>query len=199
MISSKIKVVSLALPFFVSSLMATNISRYDVETYSLVGVEAGYSTLDYEKDASTSQYRANIGHGGLKLGAETDDFRAFLSGRYYMGESSYDYITTFGAELQYKFNAFEGVNFFIGANGGIANMKFHVENETFSRTISDYYIGGDIGTNIHLSEVLDLEIGSRVISIQAENTKKVESDYITYRIGNMVTGYASLIFKWQMD
>ncbi len=196
MINSRLKLAAFGVLLAASSLMA-DISKYEFQTKSLVGIEGGYNTLGYENgtSANNEQYSAKVGHAGLKIGAETEDFRAFLSGRYYTGESSYDYISTFGAELQYKMNAFDVMNFFIGANGGIANMKFRASGETFSRTIRDYYVGGDVGTNIHLGDAADLEIGARVMSIQAENTK----NSVTYRMGNMVSGYASIIFKWQMD
>ncbi len=192
MINNKLKIAGLSILLSVSSLAA-----YEFQTKSLVGIEGGYNNLPYENGTSINneQYSAKVGHAGLKLGAETEDFRVFLSGRYYMGESSYDYIATYGAELQYKLNATDIMNFYIGANAGVANMKFRASGESFSRTIQDLYLGGDIGTNIHLGEDTDLEIGARVMSIQAENTK----NSVTYRIGNLVSGYASIIFKWQMD
>ena len=201
MINNKLKITALSILLTASSLVA-DISKYEFQTKSLVGIEGGYNNLPYENGTSLSsdQDSAKVGHAGLKVGAETEDFRAFLSARYYMGESRYDYLATYGAELQYKMNATDFMNFYIGANAGIANMKFRGKlssgaEESFSRTIQDLYLGGDIGTNIHLGENTDLEIGARVMSIQAENTK----NSVTYRIGNLVSGYASIIFKWQMD
>jgi len=184
--------------FLTSTSLFAGIAEYEFQTNSLGGVEAGYSILDYENMTSTNneQYNVKSMHGGLKIGAETEDFRVFVSGRYYFDSSSdYDYITTYGVELQYKFNISQDMNFYLGASTGVANMKFQGKGETFSRTISDSYVGGDLGANVHLTPVLDWEIGARVISIQAENN----INSVTYNIGNLVSGYTSLIFKWQMD
>jgi hypothetical protein len=166
------------------------------DTKSLVGLEGGYSTLDYNQDtqAITSLALSSI---GLKLGAETKDFRVFLSGRYfYDSTAKYEYLTTYGAEIQYKFNPSRAFNFFLGANLGYASMRFDM-NDTFGpRTISSPYFGGDLGTNIHLGKSTDLEIGGRVMSIQATHTSNSSPNYT---VGNIVNVYASVIFKWQMD
>ena len=199
MIKNNIKKIVLGVVLLTTPLIA----GYEFNTKSLVGIEGGASTLDFENGLNLNNTQGSVGLAnlGLKLGAETEDFRAFLSGRYFYDSSNkYDYLTTFGVEIQYKFNVSKAFNIYMGANGGLANAKFRgtasngVE-ETFSRTISDPYFGGDIGTNIHLGDATDIEIGGRVMSIQATNTKNTTS----YRVGNIVNVYASLIFKWQMD
>jgi len=194
MIKRNIKKVVLGMALLATPLMAD----YGYKAQSLVGIEGGFSQLDYENGTSDAneQYDTNLANLGIKIGAETEDFRAFISGRYFFDSSKqYDYLTTFGLELQYKFNVTEVFNVYLGANGGVANAKFRAENEDFSRTFSDPYIGGDLGANIHLGSSTDLEIGARVMSIQATNTK----NDVSYRIGNIVNAYASLIFKWQMN
>jgi len=197
MIKNKIAKVTLGVALTSASLL-TNLSANEFQTNSLVGIEGGYSVLDYENGTSLNneQYDVKVAHAGLKVGAETEDFRIFLSGRYYFDSSNdYDYIATYGVELQYKLNVAEAMNLYLGASTGVASMKFRAESESFSRTISDPYVGADIGANIHFTKTLDWEIGARVISIQAENTR----NSVTYNIGNLVSGYTSLIFKWQMD
>jgi hypothetical protein len=201
MIKNKLQKTFLAVVLLSSSLMAE--SMYSNNTYSLVGLEGGYSSMDYERgtNLNNTQYKVNMPHAGLKVGAESEDFRVFLSGRYfYDSAKTYDYVTTYGAEVQYKFNVAKSLDFFIGANGGIANMKFRGTTsagaqETFSRTIQSPYFGGDIGTNIRLSDSTVFELGGRVMSLQADNTK----DATTYRIGNIVSVYASIIFRWKMN
>jgi len=195
----KNKIISLLLA---SSLIGVSLNAqspdFDTDTFSLLGLEGGYSSLDYEGGTrlNNTQNRVSLAHAGLKLGAETQDFRVFISGRYYYDQNrDYDYIVAYGGELQYKFNVAEAINFFIGANAGYASMKFRASGETFSRTFNEPYFGGDAGTNIHMGKSVDLEIGARVMSIQGENT----INNVTYRVGNIVSGYASLIFKWQMD
>jgi len=203
MIKSKLKKIALSAVLAGSSLMAGNFD-YSYNSSSLVGIEGGYSSIDYEYGTAinNSQNRIGIAHAGLKIGAETKNYRVFLSGRYfYDSTNEYDYIATYGAEIQYKFNVTKVFDMFIGANGGIANMKWRAPDESFSRTISDPYFGGDIGANIHLGKSVDWEIGGRIMSIQATNTKidTASGDTSSYRVGNIVSAYTSIIFKWKMD
>lgn len=178
-----------------SSLYASDPYAFDVE--SLVGIEAGYSSFDVEKNqantpASITKY--NKGEAGLKIGAQTEHYRLFLSARNYF-VSEYDYFVTYGGELQYLFNFSKAANFFIGINGGILDSRFKVPGESTSRTLSDPYYGGDVGFNIHAGEVLDIELGGRIMASDAQNRK----NGITYKFDNIVTGYMSLIFRYQMD
>ena len=191
MIKNKLQKVLLSVAFVATSLVASESS-----TNSLVGIEGGYSSVGYENTTTPNQYTTGISQLGLKIGAESKDFRMFLSGRYQVNtDENFEYIATYGGEFQYKFNVSNAFNFFMGVNAGIANMKFKAPGETSFRTISDPYIGGDLGANIHLGKATDLEFGGRVMSIQATNDKAA----VSYLVGNMVTGYASLIFKWKMD
>ncbi len=173
------------------------------QTKSLVGIEGGYSSLDYENGVKTNntQGSVSLGNIGLKIGAESEDYRIFLSGSYFFESGSqYDYLTTYGVSFQYKFNVTKAFNVYLGMNGGLMNANVRAKDnagvaEPFYRTFSDPYFGGDLGANIHLGKSVDLELGGRVMSVQADNT----IDGLTYRIGNIVQGYGSLIFKWQMD
>lgn len=201
MINKRLKKVLLGVTLLSSTLFAGSFDVSD-DTRSLVGIEGGYSALGYEHGTNfTLQDSATLLQMGLKVGAESEHYRVFISGRYMKdNDSKFDYITTYGVELQYKFNVTKELNFFIGANGGIANMKFKgVDSvgapELFSRTLQSPYIGGDLGTNINLFDSTSLELGGRVMSIQAENTKSG----MTYRVNNIVSAYASIIFKWKMD
>jgi len=197
MLKSKLQAAVIGVSLSASSLMAYS-SDYSFESHSLVGIELGGSSLNYEYGTplNNSVNDITIANGGLKLGAETEDFRLFLSGRYYYDSSSkYDYIVTYGAEFQYKFDISEHFNAFIGANAGIASMAFRATDEKYTRTISDPYYGGDVGINIHFGKELDWELGGRVISIQADNLKEGK----TYHVNQMITAYTSLIFKWKMD
>ena len=175
---------------------------YGYSAKSLVGIEGGYSNIDYESGLQYNNLAQKLssGHIGFKLGAETEDFRFFLTSAYYTAGSEYDYLYTYGAALQYKFNASKYFNFYIGANGGMLDSKFRAEDingvaETFSRTITSPYFGGDVGTNIHLNNNFDLELGARVMSVQSTSTEQ----NVSYKLGNIVSAYGSLIFKWQMN
>jgi len=194
MIKNKIQVVLLGVALTATSLFA-DISNYEFQTKSLVGIEGGLNSVDYVYNSANSPQTTTLSSAGLKIGAETRDFRVFLSARYLFDTGNdYDYIVTYGGEVQYKFNAFEFLNFYIGLNTGVANIRFTPPVGTY-RTITSPYFGGDIGTNIHLGNSTDLEIGARTMSIQETNT----IDGIDYRFNDIITGYVSVIFKWQMD
>ena len=195
MIKRTIKKALLVATLVAMPLMAGD--SYEFKTSSLVGIEGGVSSLDYYKNSNAIS-SVSLGNVGLKLGAETKDFRVFLSGRYFYDPSAeYEYLVTYGGEIQYKFNVSKAFNVYLGANGGYASMRFDPANDGFGpRSLSAPYFGGDIGTNIHLGDATDLEIGGRVMSIQATHTS---STYGDYHIGNIVNVYASLIFKWKMD
>lgn len=197
MLKSKLYTATLALSLLTTSLAARG-GDYAFESNSLVGIEAGGSSLSYEYGTPDNNTQSDItlANLGLKLGAETRDFRLFLSGRYYYDSSrKHDYIVTYGAEFQYKFNVSSFMNAYIGASGGVASLAFRADGETFTRTISDPYFGGDAGVNFHVTKSVDWELGARVISIQADNLR----DSKTYHINEIVSAYTSIIFRWKMD
>jgi len=199
---NKIKSIVVASTLLLGSATFADENFYP-QTKSLVGIEGGYSSLDYENGVKTDnkQGSVSLGNVGLKIGAETEDYRIFLSGAYFFESGSqYDYLTTYGISFQYKFNVSQAFNLYLGVNSGLMNAKVRAKDskgveEPFSRTFSNSYVGGDLGTNIHLGKSVDLELGGRVMSVQADNT----INGLTYHIGNIVQGYGSLIFKWQMD
>jgi hypothetical protein len=156
-------------------------SEFSFNTNSLFGIEGGISTLNDEgAGGSGLGETSNFGSYGLKVGAESQNYRVFVSANYHDIEN-FSYAYTYGATLQYKFNFAEKFNFFLGINGGYANMEIN------NVSISDPYFGGDAGFNFHASKLIDLELGGRVM--------KIDNDIVD----NMVSGYASIIFKYQMD
>lgn len=183
-----------------SSLMAEqSAGLYSFENiHSFVGIEGGYNSLDVEGNNGTDPallVKHDLYHGGLKVGAQSDNYRIYLNANYYDGADSFDYMTTYGIGIQYMFNFSNAMNAFIGLNTGMANARFVVATETTSRTISDPYMGGEAGVNVHLGEDIDLEIGARILSMDISNTK----NDITYIFDNMITGYASINFKYEID
>ncbi len=193
------KVVVSAL-LVTSSLVASDSSGvYSFENvYSFVGIEGGVGSLDIEENNPGSPANlqdTDLYHGGLKLGAQSENFRIYFNANYYAGEDDFDYLTTYGVGIQYLFNFSNVMNAFIGLNTGMANGKYYVGNEETTRTISDPYIGGEAGVTVHLGDEIDLELGARVLSLDASNT---QDDY-KITLDNMITGYASINFKWKMD
>jgi hypothetical protein len=167
------------------------------KTESLFAIEGGYS--DLSADVSQSAYsvqNAGMGHVGLKLGAQGENYRVFLSGRYYAAEKS-NTLATAGAEIQYKFNFSNPVDFFIGANGGVAFIKIGQSDDGALASVSTNapYFGGDAGFNYHASELIDLELGVKYMNIDDTVTQGAT----TYEFNNMTTAYASIIIKYQLD
>ena len=172
-------------------LTLTPLTAAEYKNLSLIGLEGGYNTMDVSNDDTpvvSDTY--SFSSLGIKLGAEMEYYRLFLSARYYP-VSGFDYAYTMGAELQYLVNFSKLANLFIGINTGIAEMQF-LDTKKVSRTISDQYIGGDIGINYHYSKSFDWEFGMRMMSLNAEN----ERNNVTYTFDNMTSVYTSIIFKY---
>ena len=182
----------------VGSLLGTSfVSLHAGDTHSLFAVEGGASSL--QADASRLQInselqKSDMGHVGLKFGAESDDYRIFFSGRNYFAEKDNKIITA-GAEIQYKFNFSKPVNFFIGGNAGLAYVEIGADGLKPAANLTAPYFGGDLGFNIHASELVDLELGAKYMLID----KSVTENFTTYTIRDLTSFYASVIFKWQMD
>ena len=194
-----IKKVILALVLTFSSLVADDYSNVDYipenvyKNLSLIGFEGGFSSMEVSNDETpvvVNKY--SFLSAGLKLGAEMEYYRLFLSTHYYP-ISGFDYAYTLGAELQYLVNFSKSTNFFLGINTGIAEMKF-LDSKNVSRTISDQYIGGDMGLNYHFNKSFDWEVGMRIMNLNAEN----ERNNVTYTFDNMFSVYTSIIFKYQI-
>ena len=163
---------------------------------SLIGIEGGVTSINYDVSNRRNSVRKTMGNVGFKLGAQSHDYRIFLMANYYTNpDSSYDYIGTYGGQFDYLLNVSTDMNIYIGVNAGIANMEFTAPHEVTKRTISDPYYGFDGGLTFHESDFIDLEFGARMMMLDAENTK----NGITYTFNNFITGYASIIFKYQMD
>lgn len=168
-------------------------------TNALFGIEGGYSQLNHKYTPSSgieSTGETNFATVGLKAGAETKDIRTFFNVNYYNDSSGlYDYLLTYGLEVQYKFLSTKAFNLYAGLNGGYSQTKLSIKGEDFYRTINAPYLGASAGANISLGNSFDLELGARVNAIESENTKY----QTTYKIENLVAGYVSLIYKWKMD
>jgi len=168
---------------------------YSYNTNSLFAIEGGYTELSAEVDqAGYSIQDAGMGNIGLKIGAEGENFRVFLSGRYYDAEKD-NTLTTAGGELQYKFNFSKPVNFFIGANAGMAFIKIGPDGVLPSVSTNTPYYGGDIGFNVHASELIDLELGVKYMKLD----ESVTQGAVTYDFNSITSAYASVIIKWQMN
>ncbi|SFV70891.1 hypothetical protein MNB_SM-5-1119 [hydrothermal vent metagenome] len=165
-------------------------------TQSLLGVEVGVANINYDISNKRDTINKTVENLGVKIGAQSHNYRVFLSMNYYTKpDSSYDYIGTYGGELDYLLNISSKTNLYLGVNTGIANMKFRAPHELTKRTISNPYYGVDAGITIHRSRLIDLEFGARFMMLDATNRK----NNITYRFNSFMNAYASINFKYQMD
>lgn len=195
----KLSKVIIATLLVASSLTAEGFekSKYSYNIKSLIGFEGGYSAFDYERAAggvTTDRETVNLGHGGIKIGAESDNYRLFLSVRFY-DAGGFDYARSYGVAAQYMLNFSKKANFYFGVNGGKVDMRYVDTKNGNTVNIYDDYFGGDLGFNVHLGEDVDVEIGARIMDLNS-NT---HDGAVTYTFDNIVTGYASIILKYQMD
>jgi hypothetical protein len=179
-------------------LLALSLQAGDWSTQSLVGIEGGVASFDLENNMgypSDSQSPASF---GLKIGAEAQTYRIFLSGRYYNVNDEFDSANSFGAELQYLFRFGSNMNLFAGINGGIMNIEFY-DADKYKREISQGYYGADLGLNFSLNHNFDIEVGVRYMNLNADNTRyDEEGNAQTYNIDDMINTYVSLIYKFKI-
>jgi hypothetical protein len=180
----------------VGSALVAGTSEYEIDTYSLVGVEAGFSSFDYERDDGSNVQRTTgeLMHGGIKIGAQSKNYRVFLSARYY-DLTDFDYARTYGVEGQYMFNFSEIANLYIGVNAGTTDMKLIDVNNNSTVKVYEPYYGGDVGANIHFGDSIDWEIGVKYMTINST----IDKNSIKYNFDRIITAYTSLIYKFKMD
>lgn len=148
---------------------------------SLIGIEGGYTT---SINADNGSYRkdAKLGSVGLKIGAEGESYRVFVSTRYLKG-TNYDYGYTYGIELQYLLRLTNNFNIFLGGNYGHITLK-----PSNTSSLGTIYYGADTGVNFNLSENFDFELGVRGIKLR---------EHLTY--DHMLSGYGSIIYRFHLN
>ena len=197
MMKNRLKGTLVAATLLLSSVAMADTVIYP--DYSLIGIEGGATSINSDVDdhnANTSKaVNKTVENIGIKIGAESYNYRIFLTANYYTNpDDSYDYVGTYGGQLDYLMNVSSIMNLYIGINGGLINMKFIAPNETSKRLIADPYYGADAGLNFHATKLIDLELGARLMMLDAVNTK----NNVSYTFNNFVSGYASIIFKFEI-
>jgi len=182
----------------IASLLGTTaVSLNAAGTNSLFAIEGGASSLRAQTNAAGYEIQKNsMGHFGLKLGAESENYRVFFAARNYFAASENKLLTA-GVEGQYKFNFSNAANFFIGANGGTAYIEVGPSSDGVypGTKVTTPYFGGDVGFNFHASELVDLELGAKYMLTDTAVTQGT----VTYNFRDLTSVYGSVIFKWQMD
>ena len=156
----------------------------------LVGVELGYGKTDLQRVTTPSDDSSKDTFvGGVKVGAEGEEYRVFISGRMYSIDD-FDSAMAFGGEFQYLIRLQETFNIFIGLNGGMIDLE--LESSEGNRELSTAYFGGDVGVNVDISESIGIEAGVRYMHIDYDHTLQG----VTYNIDSIIHAYASLIYKF---
>lgn len=167
------------------------------DTKSLIGVEGSISSFDVENDANPA-LRDEVTYGGLglKIGAQTDSYRFFLSASYNVIDG-YDYAYLLGIEAQYLLNITSNSNLFLGFNAGYSDLALQ-DSEGDTRNFDSPYFGIGAGFNIHLNENFDLEFGGRIMTLTDSKSLSTKNN-VVYVFDNIVTGYTSIIYKYNLD
>ncbi len=192
MIKRRLKSFLILSTFLIAPLVA---NEYTYEAKSLVGIEVGVSNVSSEMLGSTDAVNKDTsGNIALKIGGQTRNYRIYLNARYY-ADSNFDYITTYGVEGQYIFNFTKNSDFFIGIEGGMLNAKIKLEGENISRTLADPYFGGGAGFGYDIGDNSYLELGSRILNVDAVNINNNKH----YQLNNIISAYISFVIKYEMD
>lgn len=188
-------IINLAILTILISSNAAMASSDIINTKSLVGIEASSSHMNVDNDDTpVFSDRKKFFGAGLKIGAETETYRVYLSARNNFINGN-DYIYSLGGELQYMINFSSFANLFLGVSAGYAKLTFEDE-ASITRKLSTKYYGGDIGFNLHPEKDVDLEFGMRIVSLK--DSTHLQNN-ITYSFDNMTSSYISIIFKYVMD
>lgn len=169
--------------FIVGVLLSTTLAANPWSTTSLIGIEGGIGQIDADGEAH------NLVSGGIKVGAQTERLRLFLSGKLYSIDG-FESANAIGGELQYLLPLNETFKMFIGLNGG--QMSLEVDTTEGIRKLQTPYFGGEAGINMALSDTVDVEIGGRIISLDYSHSL----GNVTYSVNSIVQGYASIILKF---
>jgi opacity protein-like surface antigen len=166
------------------------------ENRSLFAIEGGYNKVNVDVanalGQSYSVQEKKFGSAAVKLGAQGENVRVFLSARYYDAKD-FNKLSTLGAEVEYLFHFSKPVSLFISANAGKAFMKVAATQNYGSITTNEYYFGGGGGLNLTVTDFLDIEVGARYIDLDSKITRAG----IDYKFNSITSAYASIIFKWQ--
>ena len=182
---------------FSLALLDLHADLYSYKGESLVGTEGGYTLLftqESKSDSSMELQKREIVGAGIKIGAQTKDYRLFIALEGYDAKG-FNYLLRYGASLQYLFNFTKYTNFFVGVEAGMVDASITLDTESFTRTLFDPYYGGTLGFNIHLGKFADFELGGRFIGSNAQNSKEGK----IFGIDRLFSGYFGIIIRYELD
>ncbi len=153
-----------------------NATAGDWDATPLIGIEGG-GVVGHTPGGFTENNENGVS-GGLKLGAESDEYRAYISGRVY-DVGDLDYMQSVGLEVQYLLPLTDSMNIFLGGNGGW--IRLGGNNGTESRG----YFGGDLGVDFEINKKFGVEIGYRLSRIDA-NGNEFGVQYLSTVSGGLI-------------
>jgi len=164
-------------------VMGMNASADEGSVKGLIGVEVGYMGTEYNVPEVDGGGTDNVDSAsfGLKLGAESRHYRAFIDSRYWYADE-FKSAYTIGGALQYLIRPSEVFNIFLGVNAGVIN--------TIEDTDTDAYYGVDAGINLDVAENFGIEVGGRAAACDGNKDLRATAIY---------QAYVSAIFKFDTD
>jgi len=153
----------------ISAISVSTLCADEFDVTPLIGADIGYS--NFTMDATGSKIDGD-NHGGLvgfKIGARNDHYRVFVDAKVY-GVPDFDYVNSIGAQIQYLYplNDKKTWEVFFGANAGLLNMKYG--SLQGSRTVSEVYIGFDVGANWKVTETVSLDLGLKYMGLDISHS-----------------------------
>jgi len=187
------KILSLIFVLAFSLQAKTIPELHDYQDTSLLAFEGGVAQLSMTPENNTT-----FGYGGFKIGAQSKEYRIFLSLRNYTIKD-FNYANSYGLEFDYLMPLNDTLGFFFGGCGGLMNLQY--SSTEGSRSFSTPYFGVESGFNLNISQHIAFEFGARYLSINAKNTRlnATKTAEVQHSIDNMLNGYASFIIKFTLD
>ena len=193
------KIVSIIATLFVLATTAqaaesSALDNWGVKT--IIGIEGGFGQTSIETNATgATNQTPYLGGLGLKLGAEGQEYRIYIDGRYYIIDGV-EFAFSGGATIQYIFRFSNFMNYFVGIEAGVTSFRYKVENESFTReTGLQLYYGANTGFNFDITDSVGIELGGRYMVMDAANTK----DGVLTKIPYIAEGYLAIDFKYVME
>jgi opacity protein-like surface antigen len=145
----------------VAILATVNLSA---ETSSIIGVEGVYNKIDAQEPALGTNYNQSTGGIGIRLGAQSDDFRFLLiyesiQDQTYNGATVSQYMITGNLDYFIPIQT-QTIKPFVGAIFGQSQYKISSYSDT------DFVYGGEIGVDFNVYKHFSVDLFGRYTTAQ---------------------------------
>ena len=179
-----------------SVLSVSSVQADDFTVTPLVGFDLGvnYFTANARYTAVDND---NVGAlGGFKIGARNEHYRIYFDAKAYF-VPDFDYVNSFGGQIQYLYPMSDDKawEMYFGGNVGIMNMQYEDPYLQSKRTISQLYLGFDLGVNYTLNDTVSFEMGFKYMNLGISHTLQLANGTdVTHTIAGMPTLMGSIVF-----